>query len=118
MSNYEKSGRTFVAYQGREFSNHNIVARLNRDCPSGYTVKSSTKPNDGVVFAKIVYDNYVDDRDPNQSQAGIMTVSGYDQDEISRAVRDYSTYNIDDSDKYHVLINRLFKDNGERVFSR
>ena len=117
MSNYEKSGRTFVAYQGREFSNHNIVARLNRDCPSGYTVKSSTKPNDGVVFAKIVYDNYVDDRDPNQSQAGIMTVSGYDQDEISRAVRDYSTYNIDDSDKYHVLINRLFKDNGERVFS-
>ena len=117
MSNYEKSGRTFVAYQGREFSNHNIVARLNRDCPSGYTVKSSTKPNDGVVFAKIVYDNYVDDRDPNQSQVGIMTVSGYDQDEISRAVRDYSTYNIDDSDKYHVLINRLFKDNGERVFS-
>ena len=63
MSNYEKSVRTFVAYQGREreFSNINIVARLNRDCPSGYTVKSSTKPNDGVVFAKIVYDNYVDD---------------------------------------------------------
>lgn len=60
MSNYEKSVRTFVAYQGREFSNLNIVARLNRDCPSGYTVKSSTKPNDGVVFAKIVYDNYVD----------------------------------------------------------
>ena len=59
MSNYEKSVITFVAYQGREFSNLNIVARLNRDCPSGYTVKSSTKSNDGVVFAKIVYDNYV-----------------------------------------------------------
>ena len=116
MSNYEKSGRTFIAYQGKEFSNHNIVARLNRDCPSGYTVKSSTKPNDGVVFAKIVYDNYVDDRDPNNSQAGIMTVSGYDQDEISRAIRDYSTYNIDDSDKYHVLINRLYRDNGDKVF--
>lgn len=116
MSNYEKSGRTFIAYQGREFNNHNIVARLNRDCPSGYTVKSSTKPNDGVVFAKIVYDNYLDDRDPNNSQAGIMTVSGYDQDEISRAIRDYSTYNIDDSDKYHVLINRLYRDNGEKVF--
>ena len=116
MSNYEKSGGTFIAYQGKEFSNHNIVARLNRDCPSGYTVKSSTKPNDGVVFAKIVYDNYVDDRDPNNSQAGIMTVSGYDQDEISRAIRDYSTYNIDDSDKYHVLINRLYRDNGDKVF--
>lgn len=52
MSNYEKSGRTFIACQGREYSNHDIVARLNRDCPGGYTVKSNTKRDDGVVFAK------------------------------------------------------------------
>lgn len=115
MSNYEKSGRTFIAYQGREFSSHNIVARLNRDCPSCYTVKSSVKRDDNVVFAKIVYDNYVDDRDPNNAQ-NVMTVNGYDQDEISRAIRDYSTYSIDDSDKYHTLISRLYRDNGDKVF--
>lgn len=118
MSNYEKSGRTFIAYQGREYSNHDIVARLNRDCPGGYTVKSNTKRDDGVVFAKIVYDNYLEDRDPNHSQVGVMTVNGYDQDEIGNAVRDYSTYNIDDSDKYHVLVNRLYRDSGESVFRK
>ena len=59
MSNYEKSGRTFVAYQGREFNSHDIVARLNRDCPSDYTVRVSNKRDDGVVFAKIVSCSFI-----------------------------------------------------------
>lgn len=119
MSNYEKSGRTFIAYKGTEYSCHDIIARLNRECPSGYTIKSSTRSDDDVIFAKVVYDNYKDDRDPYyNAQTGILSVNGYDQDEITRAVREYSSYEISDSDRYHTLINKLYRECGERVFSR
>lgn len=119
MSNYEKSGKIFIAYKGSEYDSNEITRKLNQRCPSSYSVKSFNRGENGVVFAKIVYDNYLSDRDPYwNSQTRIGTVSGYNQDEISSANNDYSRYNIDDSDKYHVLINKLYKDYGINVFRK
>lgn len=119
MSNYEKSGRIFIAYKGNEFDEDDIVRKLRQNCSSYYTVRSLTRNDSGVIFAKVVYDNYASDRDPYwNSQTKIGTVSGYNQSEISRAIDDYSRYGIDDSDKYHVLINKLYKDCGLNVFKK
>lgn len=119
MEDYERSGKVFIAYKGREYDEDDIVSKLRQACPSCYTVKSYTRSEQGVVFAKIVYDNYTQDRDPYyNSQTKIMTVSGYNQQEISRAVGYYSRYGIDDSDRYHILINKLYKDSEENVFRK
>ncbi|MBE6151547.1 MAG: hypothetical protein E7162_07055 [Firmicutes bacterium] len=112
MSNYEKSGKIFIAYKGDEYTESEISRKLSEYCSGCYTVKSMSRPEHGVVMAKVVYDNYVNDRDPYfNSQTKIGTVSGYDQDEIATILNDYYyRYNIDDSDKYHVLMNKLYKD--------
>ena len=119
MEDYEKSGKIFIAYKGREYDEDDIVSKLRQVCPSCYTVKSCTRNEHGIVFAKIVWDNYLQDRDPYyNSQTKIMTVSNYNQQEISRAVGFYSKYGIDDSDRYHTLINKLYKDSEENVFRK
>ncbi len=119
MEEYEKSGKIFIAYKGKDYDEDDIVSKLRQSCNSYFTVKSISRNDYGVVFAKIVYDNYVSDRDPYyNSQTKILTVSGYNQNEISRAISNYSRYSIDDSDKYHVLINKLYKDYGETVFRK
>jgi len=119
MEDYEKSGKIFIAYKGREYDEDDIVSKLRQVCPSCYTVKSCTRNEHGIVFAKVVWDNYLQDRDPYyNSQTKIMTVSNYNQQEISRAVGFYSKYGIDDSDRYHTLINKLYKDSEENVFRK
>lgn len=118
MGIYEKSGGAFVAYRGGEYSLSDIINELNKACPSGYVVKNENNSTTGVCFAKVVYANYSNDRDPYyDSRNGNMFVSGYVQNEISRAVGDFAYYNIDDSDKYHMLIAKVYKDNGEKVFN-
>ena len=118
MSNYEKSGKGFIAYKGSEYSKQDITSRLEKICPNYFTVKSVEKQNSDVIFAKIVYDNYLNDRDPYCSNSNIITVSSYDQEQIASAVNDYSRYDINDSDRYHVLINKLYSDSGENVFKK
>lgn len=119
MSNYEKSGKVFIAYKGNEFDESELVRKLRTTYVSSYTVKTLCRSDSDVIFAKVVYDNYVSDRDPYwNSQTKIGTVSGYDQDEISSANSDYYRYGIDDSDKYHVLINKLYKDYDVDVFKK
>ena len=119
MSNYEKSGRVFIAYKGNEYDESELVRKLRSTFVSSYTVKTLNRSDSDVIFAKVVYDNYVSDRDPYwNSQTKIGTVSGYDQDEISSANSDYYRYGIDDSDKYHVLINKLYKDYDLDVFKK
>lgn len=120
MSNYEKSGKIFIAYKGDEYTESDIAKKLNEVCPSYYTVKTMSRLEQGVVFSKIVYDNYVYDRDPYwNSQTRIATVSGYNQEEIASTLNsNYSSYNIDDSDKYHLLMNRLYKDVNYNMFKK
>ena len=109
MSNYEKSGKVFIAYKGREFSESDIARRLSSECSSYYTVKTFRRTDDDVIFAKVVYDNYSSDRDPYwNAQTRIGTVSGYNYEEIDRVVSNF--YSISDSDKYHILMNKLYKD--------
>ena len=119
MSNYEKSGKIFIAYKGNEFDESELIRKLRTTFISSYTVKSFCRSDSDVIFAKVVYDNYVSDRDPYfNSQTKIGTVSGYDQDEIQKANEDYYRYGIDDSDKYHILINKLYKDYDTDVFKK
>ena len=78
MAIQEKSGGVFIAYQGNDYNKEDIVIRLQKYCPSSYNVRAISKEEHGIVFAKVVYYNYADDRDPYyNSQTKIMTVSGY-----------------------------------------
>lgn len=115
MSNYEKSGRTFIAYKGRDYTENDIVRKLKEKCPSYYTVKTINRNEKGVIFSKVVYDNYSSDRDPYwNSQTKIGTVSGYDQNEATTVID--QRYDVSDSDKYHLLFNKSFKDYREKMF--
>ena len=118
MEEYEKSGKVFIAYRGQELTERDIVLKLQDICPTGYTVKSLAREEYGVVMAKIVVSNYYSDRDLYiNSQSKIASVSGYNQDEIYKAIRKYSNiYSIDDSDRYHILINKVYKDQRSKVF--
>lgn len=115
MSNYEKSGRTFIAYKGRDYTENDIVRKLREKCPSYYTVKTINRNEKGVIFSKVVYDNYSSDRDPYwNSQTKIGTVSGYDQNEATTVID--QRYDVSDPDKYHLLFNKSFKDYREKMF--
>ena len=115
MSNYEKSGRIFIAYRGNEFTENDIARKLREKCPSYYTVKTTNRSDKGVIFSKIVYDNYVTDRDPYwNSQTKIATVSGYDQSEVSMSIDNH--YDVSDPDKYHLLFNKMYKDYREKFY--
>ncbi len=79
---------------------------------------SYEKKGDGLVFAKIVYGSYVEDRDPFwNAYKGVLTVSGYNQNEIEKVVIN-SEYRDDlsDRDKSHQIINLLFWNYGNQVF--
>ena len=117
MENTEKSGQIFIAYKGQEFDRDDIYRALNRNCPSGYTVKYKT--DDDLIFAKVVYDNYTEDRDPHyNSNTGILSVNGYNQNEAERACRNFSSYGLDDSDRYQRITNFLYGDNRENMFKK
>lgn len=117
MENTEKSGQIFIAYKGNEYEENDIYRALDRICPSNYTVKYKTA-ND-LIFAKIIYDNYVEDRDPHyDSRTGILSVNGYNQNEVERACRNFSKYGIDDSDRYQRITNCLYADSRENMFKK
>lgn len=117
MRNTEKSGQIFIAYKGQEYNYNDICSALSRNCPNFYTVKYKTDSD--LIFAKIVYDNYIEDRDPHyNSNTRILSVNGYNQDEIERACSEFSKYGIDDSDKYQRITNFLYGDNRESMFKK
>lgn len=117
MINTEKSGQIFIAYKGIEFSAFDITKALERRCPSNYTVNYKT--GDDLIFAKVVYSNYVSDRDPHwDSESGILTVNGYNQYEIERAVRNFSNYGIDDEDRYQRITNFMYRDYKTTMFKK
>ena len=115
MEDTEQSGQYFIAYKGREFRYTDIISALRKKCPSGYTVNYKT--GDNLVFAKIVYDEYVAVKEPYwNSNTCILTVNGYNQDEIESAISILSPFNKLDSDSYHLLINYTFSSEREKVF--
>ena len=115
MANTEKSGQIFIAYKGRDYSRDDIYRALDRKCSGNYTVKYKTGNN--LIFAKIVYDNFTEDRDPH-FENGILTVNGYNQDEIERANRNFSNYGIDDSDRYQRITNFMYRDYSTNMYKR
>lgn len=107
MEEYERSGKIFVAYKGYEYSQDEIIEALEGFNTSyNYVVKCKKK--DDVLFAKIIYKSYPEDRDPHEEDS-IITVNGYDQNEISNAVRKFN-YNLNDDDRRHRLTNYLYRD--------
>ena len=118
MANDEKSGQIFIAYSGREFSKDEVLTALRRKCPINYYAVNY-KTGDNLIFAKIVYNAYQSYREPYQSDdGGILTVNGYNQDEIERVNRDFFCYNIDNSDIYHRLTNYMFRDYKTNMFKK
>ncbi len=117
MENTEKSGQIFIAYKGQEYDRDDIYRVLDRNCPSGYTVKY--KADNDLIFAKVVYDDYTEDRDPHySSNTGILSVNGYNQNEVERACRSFSGYGLDDADRHQRITNFLYGDNRENMFKK
>ena len=117
MENTEKSGQIFIAYKGQEYDRDDIYRVLDRNCPSGYTVKY--KADNDLIFAKVVYDDYTEDRDPHySSNTGILSVNGSNQNEVERACRSFSGYGLDDADRHQRITNFLYGDNRENMFKK
>ena len=118
MENTEKSGQIFIAYKGQEYEKDDIYGALDRICPSNYTVKRIADNN--LIFAKIIYDSYIEDRDPYYNPStGILSVNGYNQNEVERvcrAYRNFSKYGITDPDRYQRITNCLYADSRENMF--
>ncbi|MCI8544954.1 MAG: AAA domain-containing protein [Bacilli bacterium] len=109
MEYSEKTGKWFIAYKGVDINLNDIVSALRNICPQSYTVRS--KIGDNLIFSKIVYADYEDDRDPHwEGDTGILTVNGYIQSEIRAAVRAYSKYSISDEDRYQRLTNYMYRE--------
>ena len=114
MGMKEKSGQIFIAYKGTELSADRIRNKLSRVCPCNYTVIE--KSDYGFIFAKVVYDQYIEDRDPFfDNNRRILTVNGYNQNEIEIAAREYN-YSINDEDRLHRLINYVYQDYATNMF--
>ena len=119
MENNEKNGKVFVAYKGREFDEKDITSRLNQDCPPDFEVKTKTDGSVGLIMAKVVYSTYSEDREPLWSSlANLISVSGYDQTEICRALNILSGYSINDPDKYHTLFTSLYNYRGTKMYEK
>lgn len=117
MEGYEKSGKYFIAYKGCDYSSNEIMSALQNICPDYYEVNYEII-NDDLIFAKIVYDEYIEDRDPYYDDEGVLTVNGYIQEEISNANQKFSQYYIDDSDRLQRLTNYLYRDVKSDMFKK
>lgn len=115
MEDYERSGKTFIAYKGSEFNQTEIVRCLEAICPTQYKVKTIVRNQSNLVMAKIVYNSYKEDRDPYFLSNRTIAVSGYCQSEIEKTIK-ASEFSIDDPDKYHLLINALYVEKELNLF--
>ncbi len=117
MKDTKQSGQYFIAYSGTEISHDNIISALKSICPKEYTVKKETIGN--TILAKISHNEYIYDREPYYHEyAGLVSVSGYNQDEIKIAnIKSFNSwYYISDPDHYHFLIPRKYGIHGTRMF--
>lgn len=112
---------TFIAYQGREFSDREIEdALLEANNNYDYTVKVIHAGGDGeTVFGKIVFDSYAkQNRDP-QAGGTIVNVGGYDLELLHSMVQGIAggRYNPQDRDQDHRVTRQLFEDFGPEAFA-
>ena len=111
-----RSGKYFVACKSKQYNNIKVKHQLDMLCHDGYTVKTYDDTN--VFMAKIVYSEYIEDRDPYKNyDSNIVAVSGFDQKEIEKANDFYSDYGESDFDRKHSIINKMYKYYNESVFS-
>lgn len=115
MENTKKDELIFIAYKGTEISSSKIIITLGNRCPQGYSVNYKTGNN--LIFAQIVNDIFMEDRAPFwNSDSGILTVNGYNQNEIESACMHFSNYGINDSDKYQRITNFMYSDYKNNMF--
>ena len=106
MAYNNRNGKYFVAYKGNDLSRREIREQLERkNRSSDFEVKIIDEGD--MIFAKTVLSSYQNDRDPYQDGRGSTYVSGYNQEEVSRALRTFSI-EIGDEDKYHALFIELY----------
>ena len=107
---------SFIAYYGNDLTLNDIVDKLKKfNDNSDYTVKHVSSGK--MKMAKIVYDNYLDYREPGYNN-NVLYVGGYNIKDISNANNSFCRYNINDSDCYHILFSCLYRDCQEGLFLR
>lgn len=110
-----KDGHYFIAYIGEDIDVEDLSTALDKKTPTNYTVRETKNYN--MYFGKIVYDEYVNYRDPfYDSNNKVLTVSGFNKTEIQNACD--KMYNINDSDCFHRIINYLYHDVEIQVFKK
>lgn len=111
-----RNGKYFIAYKGNTINQNTIksfLTELNND--GNYIVKEML--HDDVYFSKIVYNEYIDDRDPYKYN-NIMSVNGYKQSELRNACSHNGNYSYGDDDQCHRLINCIYSDYKNEVFKK
>ena len=101
-----KNGKIFIAYRGTSVTQNEIERELRKDCSSGYTVK--TKNVDNTIFSKVVYNQYIEDRDPCLIES-VMTVNGFNQEEMEALDSNFYDYSNRDDDRKHFIINNMYR---------
>ena len=112
MADYRRSGKIYIAYQGMDVKTIEIERELRKRVANEDAIKIIKDEDNNVIFAKVVNENYMQDRDPYQN-GGIMTVNGYIQEELER-VHNTET----DPDRKHQITNYYYRNNGESLFKK
>ena len=117
MDYNEKSGRVFIAYKGTEFNKKEIYSALKEKNFAEDGIKVKYIRN--VFFAKVAPQVYIEDMDPiwDDSQT-VLTVNGYNQNEIKLAIDDAVRYRIDNPNEYHYITNLMYRDYGTDMFKK
>ena len=106
MAYNNRCGKYFVAYKGEDVRTDAIQECLEGKYRSeDFDVKWAF--DEDLKFAKIVLSMYSSDRDPFQDGRGNTFVSGYNQEEFGRIIRDTGA-DIGDEDRYHTILPLLY----------
>lgn len=107
------SGKEFIAYKGNEYNSGEILRALMGICPMDYAVYNDNR--DDCVFAKIGI-NIPDDNEPYyNSEDDILTVSGYNIEELERTIKVFK-YDYHCSSLSHLFLNFMYVDYKTKIF--
>ena len=127
------SGSYFIAYVGHDYTRDEICEGFEKVIPrcdnsilrSEYNYKIKKECNVGITFVKLVYpknfDENTDLREPYwNDNTGILTVSGFHNEEMSGVFEGYNIedlYDVEDNPMlYHRTINHLYDKFRNRLF--
>ena len=108
MEEEVRNGQIFIAYRGNKIKFEQIEQALSDRCPSDYVVKQRFS-TDKFYAGKIIVDNsFSNGCDPYyNSDSGLLTVSGYNQNEVEEVCAKFPRFKIKNPDKYHQIIGEL-----------